>query len=229
VHGRYDELVGLLKQLDYELEPDIVHPRGRKLIFLGDLIDHGNRNADVLRLVMRAVDAGVALSVPGNHEARLVRWLRGNQVDRDGGMEATIAELTDASADFRQMLETFLDGSVSHYVLDRGNLVVAHAGLKESLQGRGSAAVRTFALHGEAPWEDEGAAPASTPAWVDDYQGAARVVYSHPTVAEAVWRNGTVNLDTGAAAPGGRITAVRYPEMQFVSAPVGAGMVAAAD
>ena len=47
----------------------------------------------------------------------------------------------------------FLDGLVSHYVFDDGKLVVAHAGLKESMQGRGSGAVREFALFGETTGE----------------------------------------------------------------------------
>jgi hypothetical protein len=34
---------------------------------------------------------------------------------------------------------------VSHYVLDGGGLVVAHAGLKEAYQGRASGRVRSFA------------------------------------------------------------------------------------
>ena len=222
VHGRYGELVELLRRLGYRLTPALEHPRGRKLVFLGDLVDHGPRNADVLRLVMGAVDSGVAFSVPGNHDARLVRWLRGEAVEQDGGMRATVAEFEAAPMEFRQAVESFLYSSVSHYVFDKGNLVVAHAGMKESLQGRGSAGVRAFALHGDSPGEREAEAVGTVPAWVLEYQGAARVVYSHPLAAEPLWLNQTVNLDTGAAAPGGKVSALRYPEMQLVSAPVAA-------
>ncbi len=220
-HGRDQELVALLDNLGYRLEPRLEHPGGRKLVFLGDLVDHGPRNIDVLRLVMNAVDSGVAYAVPGNHDARLVSWLRGEQVEQDGGMAATIAEFEAAAPEFRENVETFLESSVSHYVFDQGNLVVAHAGLKESMQGRGSAAVRGFALHGETPGEPEAECAASAPAWVLDYQGSARVVYSHPSVSEPLWLNQTVNLATGAAAAtGGRLTALRYPEMQVVSVPI---------
>jgi hypothetical protein len=44
---------------------------------------------------------------------------------------------------------------VSHYVLDDGRLVVAHAGLSEELQGRGSGKVRDFALFGETTGETD--------------------------------------------------------------------------
>jgi protein phosphatase len=199
VYGRYPELVALLRKLGYQLDPHIEHPRGRKLVFLGDLVDYGTRNADVLRLVINAVDSGAAYAVPGDHDDRLVRWLRGETVHPDEAMAPTIAELSSVSPDFRQHVETFLHSSVSHYVLDKGNLVVAHAGLKESLQGRGSAAVRHFALYGEARW-------------VFEYQGAARVVYSHPAVDEPLWLNQTVNLCTASG-----LTALRYPEMQIVT------------
>ena len=44
---------------------------------------------------------------------------------------------------------------VSHYVLDDGKLTVAHAGMKEWIQGRGSGAVREFALFGETTRETD--------------------------------------------------------------------------
>lgn len=218
VHGRYAELLALLERLGYRVgPPDIAAPAGRKLVFLGDLIDFGAGSVDVLRLVMNAVDAGIACSVPGNHEARLVRWLRGQEVARGDGLEATIAAVTAAPLAFREQLETFLDSSVSHYVLDGGRLVVAHAGLNEELQGRGSSAVRAFALHGEWRDEREEQAPANaTPVWVRDYQGKARVVYSHPRAAQVEWVNRTINLCTSAGGRGS-ITALRYPENQVES------------
>ncbi len=221
VHGHYDELLQLLAKLGYLVDPVIQHPQGRKLVFLGDLIDHGPRNADVLGLVMRAVDAGVAYSVPGNHEARLVRWLRGEKMEIDDRLAPLIVEFQAASPEFRQLAETFLDSSVSHYVFDGGNLVAAHAGMKECLQGRGSSAVRAFALHGESPGENESDAAAEPPAWVLEYQGAARVIYSHPGVSEPLWLNQTVNIGT-AALPGGCLTAFRFPELQVESVPLAA-------
>lgn len=199
VYGRYVELVELLKALGYRVDPVVEHPRGRKLVFLGDLVDYGARNVDVLRLVMSAVDAGAAYAVPGDHDDRLVRWLRGDTVQTDESMSMTIREMNLVSADFRQQVESFLYSSVSHYVFDQGRLVVAHAGMKEELQGRGSAAVRTFALQGE-------------PNWVYEYQGAARVVYSHPAVDEPLLLNQTVNL-----CAAGTLTALQYPEMHLVS------------
>src|SRR5213075_269259 len=49
----------------------------------------------------------------------------------------------------------FLDKLVSHYVLDDGKLVVAHAGMKERYVGRASGRVREFALYGETTGETD--------------------------------------------------------------------------
>ena len=113
---------------------------------------------------------------------------------------------------------TFLDGLVSHYVLDGGRLVVAHAGMREEMQGRASAAVRAFALYGETTGEtDEFGLPVRY-RWAEDYQGRATVVYGHTPVPEPVWVNNTICIDTGCVF-GGRLTALRYPERELVSVP----------
>jgi protein phosphatase len=112
---------------------------------------------------------------------------------------------------------SFLDGLVSHYVLDSGRLVVAHAGLPAEMHGRASAAVRAFALYGDTTGEtDEFGLPVRYP-WARDYRGAAVVAYGHTPVPEAVWVNNTICLDTGCVF-GGHLTALRYPERELVTA-----------
>ena len=105
---------------------------------------------------------------------------------------------------------------MSHYVLDGGKLVVAHAGLREEMHGRGSPAVREFCLYGETTGEtDEFGLPVRYN-WASEYRGKAMVVYGHTPVPEAEWLNNTVNIDTGAVF-GGKLTVLRYPEREFVS------------
>jgi protein phosphatase len=96
--------------------------------------------------------------------------------------------------------------------------VVAHAGLKEELQGRGSGKVRDFALYGETTGEtDEFGLPVRYN-WAAEYRGRAMVVYGHTPVPEPEWFNGTICIDTGCVF-GGKLTALRYPEKELVSVP----------
>ncbi|HST66431.1 MAG TPA: polynucleotide kinase-phosphatase, partial [Mycobacteriales bacterium] len=219
VHGCHRELAELLTALGYTVTADdAVHPDGRRALFLGDLVDRGPDSVGVLRLVMGMVAAGHALAVPGNHENKLVRALRGSPVTVSHGLERTLAELDAEPPEFRRAVADFCYGLVSHYVLDGGRLVVAHAGLAEKLQGRSSARVRDFALYGDTTGEtDEYGLPVRYP-WATDYRGRATVLYGHTPVPEPEWVNNTLCLDTGCVF-GGRLTALRWPERELVSVP----------
>jgi protein phosphatase len=219
VHGCCDELETLLQTLGYQLhERTYTHPAGRKVIFLGDLVDRGERILDTLNLVQNMVATGHALCVPGNHENKLLRHLKGQRVTINHGFEQTLAELETLEETGRRSLQAFLNSLISHYVLDGGRLVVAHAGMKQAYQGRGSAQVREFALYGETTGEiDEFGLPVRYN-WASEYRGEAIVVYGHTPVPEPVWLNGTIDIDTGCVF-GGQLTALRYPERELVSVP----------
>jgi protein phosphatase len=232
IHGCCDELELLLEKLGYHKAPlplkgeglgeGYYHPEGRKAVFLGDLVDRGARILDTVNLVRSMVDSGTALCVPGNHEHKLLRKLRGKNVRVNHGLEQTLAEIDalpeDTREPFIKELREFIDSLVSHYVLDGGQLVVAHAGMKQAMQGRGSGAVREFALYGETTGEiDEFGLPVRFN-WAGEYRGDAMVVYGHTPVPEAEWLNNTIDIDTGCVF-GGKLTALRYPEKELVSVP----------
>src|SRR5262249_39005858 len=142
--------------------------------------------------------------------------LKGKNVQITHGLGETLAQLEPEPDAFKQQVVTFLDDLVSHYVLDGGRVVVAHAGMKESMQGRGSGKVREFALYGETTGEtDEFGLPVRYN-WAGEYRGNAMVVYGHTPVPEPDWLNKTINIDTGCVF-GGSLTALRYPEQEFVS------------
>ena len=221
VHGCFDELNSLLTKLGYQFNNgtfEARHPEGRKAIFLGDLVDRGPKTPEVLKLVMSMVQSGAALAVPGNHDSKLMRKLRGRDVQITHGLAESLQQLDHESPEFKEQVADFIDGLVSHYVLDDGRLVVAHAGLKEALQGRGSGKVRDFALYGETTGEtDEFGLPVRYN-WAAEYRGRAAVVYGHTPVPEPEWLNGTICIDTGCVF-GGKLTALRYPEKELVSVP----------
>ncbi len=220
VHGCSEELDALLAALGYELEEGggARHPDGRTAVFLGDLVDRGPGVVPVLRRVMAMVTAGSALCVPGNHEAKLLRALRGRNVKISHGLQQSLDQLAAADGAFVAQVVAFIDGLVSHAVLDGGSLVVAHAGLPEAMHNRASGAVRSFCLYGDTTGEtDELGFPVRYP-WAEDYAGRAVVVYGHTPVPEPVWVNNTICIDTGCVF-GGRLTALRYPERALVSVP----------
>ncbi|WP_028802228.1 polynucleotide kinase-phosphatase [Streptomyces sp. 142MFCol3.1] len=215
IHGCASELESLLGKLGYV---DGVHPAGRTAVFVGDLVDRGPDTPGVLRRVMSMVGSGNALCVPGNHENKLGRHLRGRKVQHTHGLAETIEQLAGESDEFVVGVRAFLDGLVSHYVLDGGRLVVCHAGLPEKYHGRTSGRVRSHALYGDTTGEtDEFGLPVRYP-WAEDYRGRAAVVYGHTPVPTATWLNNTICLDTGAVF-GGKLTALRWPERELVDVP----------
>jgi protein phosphatase len=105
------------------------------------------------------------------------------------GLADSLEQSEREPAEFRQQVASFLDDLISHYVLDDGKLVVARAGMKEEMQGRGSGKVRDFALYGEP---DEFGLPVRYN-WAAEYRGRAMVVYGHTRVPEPEWLNRTIN------------------------------------
>jgi protein phosphatase len=233
IHGCGDELEALLGRLGYlvserrdghglDAGPTYRHPDGRMVVFVGDLVDRGPRILDSIRIARNMLEAGSGLAVMGNHEQKLVRALGGRNVQVTHGLGDSLAEIDQipegVRAATRTELRNWLDERRSHYVLDDGKLVVAHAGLKEEMHGRGSREVREFALYGDTTGEtDEFGLPVRLN-WAADYRGRATVVYGHTPVPEPEWLNRTINIDTGCVF-GGRLTALRYPEMELVSVP----------
>jgi protein phosphatase len=212
VHGCFEELRALVDALGYV---DGVHPEGRRLVFVGDLVDRGPGVVEVLRFVMGLEGAIV---VPGNHDSKLSRKLAGRDVQITHGLAESLEQLSREPAEFVSSVQAYLHGLVSHVVLDGGRLCVAHAGMPERYQGRGSRRVREFALYGETTGEtDEFGLPVRG-AWAADYRGSACVVYGHTPVETPEWVNDTINIDTGCVF-GGALTALRWPERSLVSVP----------
>lgn len=226
IHGCYDETIELLKKLNYKISSvedngnnygiEITHPENRQVIFLGDLVDRGPNSPAVLKLAMSMVRSGVALCVPGNHDLKLQKKLNGKNVQLKHGLAETMEQLEQESEEFKEDVREFLYSLISHYILDNGKLAVAHAGIKEEMQGRGSGAVRSFCLYGETTGEiDEFGLPVRYN-WASEYRGKAKVVYGHTPVPKAEWLNKTIDIDTGCVF-GGELTALRYPEEELVS------------
>lgn len=228
VHGCFEELEELLGLLGYTLRrvPDngqnfgfeVTPPPGRKLIFVGDLVDRGPDSPAVLRLAMSMVNARTAYCVPGNHDDKLARYLSGRNVQLKHGLDETVRQLGPESESFKTIVREFILGMSAHLVFDEGRLVVAHAGLREEMHNRSSGVIRSFCLYGQTTGEtDEFGLPVRYN-WAAEYTGKAKVVYGHTPVPEAVWINNTIDIDTGCVF-GGKLTALRYPEGELAQVP----------
>ena len=198
-----------------------MHPEGRTAVFVGDLVDRGPDSPG--RAAPRDgawSPPGNALCVPGNHENKLGRYLKGRKVQHTHGLAETIEQLDAASSDGvpRARCGSSSTGSSATTSSTAAALVVCHAGLPEKYHGRTSGRVRSHALYGDTTGEtDEFGLPVRYP-WAEDYRGRAAVVYGHTPVPTATWLNNTICLDTGAVF-GGKLTALRWPERELVDVP----------
>ena len=218
VHGCDAELVALMERLGHPIDPARPHPEGRRLLFVGDLVDRGPATPAVVLRVKRLVEAGRGLGVAGNHDIRLAEALQGESVEPGHGLEASLGQIAAESAAVREEVATFLAGLPGHLVLDDGRLVVAHAGLEEIHHGSDASAAREAAIHGAYTGNFDDRAMPVRDDWASRYRGAAAVVQGHTPVAEVEWLNNTICIDTGCVY-GDRLTALRWPERELVSVP----------
>lgn len=224
VHGCFSELVELLSRLGYAVAEvnsqakhfSVMTPPSRRLIFLGDLVDRGPDTPSVLGLAMSMMSENQALCVPGNHDMKLVRKLKGHDVKIAHGLAESLEQMATCSADFAEKVIDFFESLPSHFILDSGKLIVAHAGVKESMQGKDNPKVRAFTLYGDVSGENDEYGLPIRKDWGQHYTGQALVVHGHTPVLEPRRVNKTICIDTGCVF-GGKLTAYRYPEDEFVS------------
>ena len=217
VHGCIDELTALLAKLGYNPSGggSIRHSAGRRAFFLGDLVNRGPDARAVLRLVMTMVASGDALAVPGNHDDVLRRQLAEAYEDPDGVVDG-LAQVRAEPASFQRQVVDFFASLPAYRLLDDGRVVAAHAGLPEALQGLDTPGARHFAVYGQRVADADGRTVRDQ--WARDYSGARRVVHGHLPAEDPAWVNGTLGIDTGCVY-GGRLTALRYPELDLVAVP----------
>lgn len=226
VHGCADELIELMGALGYRVAFDglgerrralIAPPRGRRAIFVGDIVDRGPRSPDAVRIVMAIVEAGQGLCVPGNHDNRFMRWLQGRPIKLTHGLDATVAQMATEPPEFHAQVRAFFERLPLHVWLDDARLVVAHAGIRMDMIGKTSNEVRNFCLYGDTGGTDEDGLPIRYH-WAAHHRSDTAIVYGHTPVASADWHNNTMCVDTGCCF-GGQLTALRWPEREIVSVP----------
>ncbi len=215
VHGCRNELISLVYRLGYQ--PDGSHPADRRLIFLGDLVNRGYANVQTAEWVTQGVLAHRLLFIPGNNDWDLVKWLRGENNKLSPGLLATIRELAGGqiNSPFSLAFQEIVQSAPPYLILDRGRLIVAHAGIEADRIGKTDPETIHFTLHGEKIGVEEATGRIIRRDWAADYSGSAFIVYGHTPVERAEIRNSTINIDTGCVL-GGYLTAFRWPEKEIV-------------
>lgn len=221
IHGCYEEFHQLTQKLDYSWSEGIpIHPEGRILAFVGDLTDRGPASLQVIEVVYQLVKRKLAFYVPGNHCNKLYRYFLGRKVQITHGLETTVAEWKALNKKeqvrISNMFKELYEQTPLYQQLDNQKLVIAHAGIREDYIGKHNDKVKTFVLYGDITGEvHKDGAPVRRD-WAQKYKGQAIIVYGHTPVSEVRHVNNTYNIDTGAVF-GGKLTALRYPELETVS------------
>ncbi|MCA1056722.1 bis(5'-nucleosyl)-tetraphosphatase PrpE [Rossellomorea aquimaris] len=220
IHGCYEEFKKLTEKMGYQWDKGLPYHPERTLAFVGDLTDRGPHSLQVISIVYSLHQKKEAYYVPGNHCNKLYRYFLGNNVKLLHGLETTAAELAALPEEERLRYQSafirLYEESQLYRVLDDGKLIIAHAGIKQDLIGTMNKRVKTFVLYGDITGEvNEDGTPVRRD-WAKEYKGDAWIVYGHTPVTEPRWVNHTINIDTGAVF-GGKLTALRYPEMVTVS------------
>lgn len=224
VHGCYAELVDLFHELGYLFDQDIfIHPKGRIPVFVGDITDRGPTSIKMIELVYNMViEHQKAKYVPGNHCDKLYRYFMGNNVQIKNGLETTVEEYEALSKSQQQQVKsqftTLYERAPLYLQIPELDVVVAHAGIKESLIGRTGKQVKTFVLYGDITGEvDELGRPIRLD-WAKHYKGEKWIVYGHTPVLKPRKVNKTMNIDTGCVF-GNALTAFSLPEEKLTSVP----------
>lgn len=226
VHGCIDELLELLDRLGYSFHltrsasgllvlNDVSAPASRRLVFAGDLVDRGPDSAQVLAVAMQLVQLG-HVSIFGNHDHKLMRALLGNKVQLGDDLAETIRQIRSHGAGFEDETLRFLSALDRKY--ETQDLIVVHAAYAR--QGSNKR-LHALMLYGETDGtKDENGYPTRRSDWEQRYDGGKVIVHGHIPVPEVTLSNcpnggKVLNVDTGCAF-GGKLTALRLPEMQFV-------------
>lgn len=141
IHGEISALGSLMGHLGYQ--PDGSHAEGRRLVFVGDLIDRGPDSPGVVRRVADLVERGRSLTIMGNHDLNAVAhrekkentWLFGH---------GPVSEAVKAVTTERERDEIIAFLRQQPLALERDDLRVVHAcwddGAIRCLDGEGDPA-----------------------------------------------------------------------------------------
>lgn len=228
VHGCFDEMIQILEKLGYEQnhEKYFIHPEGRKFLSLGDVMSRGPKSLETMQFFLRHVNQDLAYMIDSNHGWKIARWLDGRKVTLNHGDELVEEEIKqfqeqygeEQTVELKKELKKFLLNAPSHYVLTKNGvptLVCTHAGIKDEFIGKQSYDVSDFCRYGDTDGFDDAGKPIRKD-WSIHHKASTLIIWGHDPKPKPLIINNTINIDQGVVF-GGELTALRYPEKEFVS------------
>lgn len=235
VHGHDAAFAALLEALGYD--PDTGdHINGRMLVSVGDLTDKGPNSADVVARALRLQRNGNLLMVDSNHGAAFVRKIRKLLANGQSAQQIADELTTRADNDPKQTTTRMVADSVSqfaarsdgdtllnaafrmhagapmHLLLDRGDLLVVHGGMRTDLIGATHGKALNVFRYGTPTGKKDNGLPSGRDSWIHEYTGHPTVVYGHIAYDDGPRRTGNcIGVDTGAA-DGHQLTSYAWPE-----------------
>jgi hypothetical protein len=221
IHGCY-EFYQLLEYLGYRWDKFnclYIPPKDRILVSVGDIVDRGRFSAVVYSLINNMIEANYMLSVRGNHDDKLMRWAKGNNVIQNHGLDKTILDFQRLGIG-KESIFKFIKSFPYYLSLDNNRLIVVHAAWKKSLEDRDPfhRRCKTWCLYGPTTGKTLSNGLPDRIDWVLNREfnsSSPVIVYGHQPYKKPRILNKTYGIDTGCVF-GGYLTALRYPEMKFV-------------
>ncbi len=226
IHACFEELIELLKKLGYKKNSDQLyeHPDGRRLVFLGDIMSRGPYSLESMMVVMRQVKYGLAYMIDSNHGWKIARWLDGRPVSLKHGDEKVEAEFIEYEHQNGQEKTIFLKNEIKNFLLqapshivfsyNKERVVAVHAGIKDEFIGQENNKIKNYCRYGDVTDFNPGGKPIRKE-WYLHHKTNELIIWGHDPKPEPLEINNTINIDQGVVF-GGKLTAFRYPEKEFV-------------
>ncbi|MDO0824222.1 polynucleotide kinase-phosphatase [Desulfosporosinus nitroreducens] len=227
IHGCYDEFLELLDKLGYNQNEEglYVHPEGRKLVSVGDILGRGPKSIACIKFFQEHVEQDLAYMVDSNHGWKIARWLSGRKVELTHGDEKVAAEFEhyehnqgkEATDRFKEQVKNFLLAAPSNLVFSKNGvegIVATHAGIRDTYIGKQSNRISDFCRYGDTDGVYDDGKPIRKD-WFVEHQSGEIIVWGHDPNPQPLVVNNTINIDQGVVS-GGRLTAYRYPKKVFV-------------
>ncbi len=183
VHGCFDELMDLLKKVNYKSSED-------RLILVGDLINKGPKSLEVLKWVRE----NHIEFVLGNHELGFINFLK-NPNPKYKNFVRLKEQFGEELSEWTSWLTSI------PFFIEEKNFVVVHGGVIPELSIEKT---EPYILTQIRTWDGEGKDMKNldNPPWYELYKGEKTVVYGHWAAKGLNVREKTIGLDSGCCFGG---------------------------